>query len=329
MKESVLLGEITCPSGELVLMDGGSLGLWSGELSPDETAEPGTVAAADFEIAGADALTAARSFDRQSGRYLYDIPQHSVAKVHALFQEHCEEHGFQAALRLFPRRVPHRERLRRALKTGAPDFLVAGVPAVPVGDLPADRPLPVTATPGPDGWREIQIWMGAGTPVETRQLGAIVVEQGRFVFADVDALGDWVHEETLDGLADLVFWGRDEELIAAEFRTDRIGILPGDPFGWANMPDEEAYQLAVRLQHRQFAEPQAEFAFDFRPHSHQWQAMAGIRGSIHDAAVVTAGNADVMVTTTSVGDGAFPVRLDLDVAGKPAAIRIAVTRSAL
>ncbi|MEU4690282.1 hypothetical protein [Actinoplanes sp. NPDC023714] len=329
MKESVLLGEITCPSGELVLMDSGRLGLWSGELSPDETAEPGTVAAADFEIAGPDALAAARSFDRQSGRYLYDIPQHGVAKVHAQFQEHCAEHGLQATLRLFPRRVPHRERLRRALKTGARDFLVAGFPAVPVGDLPADRPLPVTATPGPKGWREIQIWMGAGTPVETRRLGDIHVEEERFVFADVGALCSWVHEETLDGLADLVFWGRDEELIAAEFRAGRTGILADDPYGWTDLPDEEAYQLAVRLQHRQHAEPQADFAFDFRPHSHHWQALAGIRGSIHDAAVVTAGDADILVARTSVGDGAFPVRLDLDAAGKPAAIRIDLPQSAL
>ena len=85
MDERVLLGEITCPSGELVLMDGGYLDLWSGDKSPDDTAEPGTVAAADFEIAGLHASAAARSFDRQSGLYLYDIPQHGVAKIHASF----------------------------------------------------------------------------------------------------------------------------------------------------------------------------------------------------------------------------------------------------
>ncbi|RAK28857.1 hypothetical protein B0I29_119195 [Actinoplanes lutulentus] len=320
----MLLGEITCPSGELVLMDGGYLDLWSGDRSPDDTAEPGTVAAADFEIAGLHAAAAARSFARQSGLYLYDIPQHGVAKIHASFAEHCRERNFQAQLRLFPRRVPHRDRFRRAIKGGDPDFLITGVPVVPVGKVPSDRPLPVIAIRGANSWREIQVLFGGGAPVKTRQLGSIFVDHARFVFADVDALGQWVHEETLDGLADLVFWGRDEEQVAAEFHAKRTGTPGDDNFGWLNLPDEKAYQQAVRLQHRQHAEPEVKFAFDFRPHSHHWQVMAGVRASAHDAAAVTVGNAEVMMAMTSVGDGVFPVQLDLDAAGKPAAIRIAV-----
>lgn len=74
MTDSVPLGEITCPSGELVLMDGGYLGLWSGAGAPDSKS------AVDFEIVGPDAEAAARSFDRQPGRMLYDIPEHAVAE---------------------------------------------------------------------------------------------------------------------------------------------------------------------------------------------------------------------------------------------------------
>ena len=66
--ETVQLGEITCRSGELVLMDGGYLGLWSGERSPDEVGQTDDVPAVDLEVVGPDANAAARSFDRQSGR---------------------------------------------------------------------------------------------------------------------------------------------------------------------------------------------------------------------------------------------------------------------
>jgi hypothetical protein len=34
MEEIYELGAITCPSGELVVLDGGHLGMWSGERSP-------------------------------------------------------------------------------------------------------------------------------------------------------------------------------------------------------------------------------------------------------------------------------------------------------
>lgn len=75
MTKIVTLGEVTCPSGELVLMDGGYLGLWSGERAPEEQRHDGFPPAVDFEIVGVDADVAARSFDRQCGRTLYDIPE--------------------------------------------------------------------------------------------------------------------------------------------------------------------------------------------------------------------------------------------------------------
>ncbi|GAA4572232.1 hypothetical protein GCM10023176_34710 [Micromonospora coerulea] len=41
MAEIVLLGEVTCPSGQLVLMDGGYLGLWSGDRAPEDVRQRG------------------------------------------------------------------------------------------------------------------------------------------------------------------------------------------------------------------------------------------------------------------------------------------------
>jgi len=40
MVEVVTLGEITCPSGELVLLDGGHLGVWCGDGAPEEIDDP-------------------------------------------------------------------------------------------------------------------------------------------------------------------------------------------------------------------------------------------------------------------------------------------------
>jgi len=65
MTADVVLGEITVPSGELVLMDGGYLGLWSGHRPPEDVRPDDTPPAFDFEVVGPDAQTAARSFDRQ------------------------------------------------------------------------------------------------------------------------------------------------------------------------------------------------------------------------------------------------------------------------
>lgn len=75
VSEIVVLGEVTCPSSELVLMDGGYLGLWSGDRTPDDVRQPDVAPAVDFEVVGRDADAAARSFDRQSGCTLYYIPQ--------------------------------------------------------------------------------------------------------------------------------------------------------------------------------------------------------------------------------------------------------------
>jgi hypothetical protein len=66
------------------------------------------------------------------------------------------------------------------------------------------------------------------------------------------------------------------------------------------------------------------FAYDFRPHSHHWQVMAGVRASAHEAATITVGGATIMMAMTSVGDGFFPVHPELGESGAPVAVRITV-----
>lgn len=314
-----MLGSVTCPSGHLVLVDGGYLRLWSAQRSPDES---GGDAAVDFEVVGSDADAAARSFDHQAGRRLYDIPEHAVVPFTAKFDEHCRAGGFGASLRPFPRRVPHRDRVRHALEAGDPEFLITGVPVVPIGGVPTGRALRVVATRGQWGWARIRIELGGGTVVERRPLGTIRVDHARFAFADADALGSWVHDDPLDGLADVVFWGGDEDAIAEEFEARRTRTPGDDTFGWVDLPVREAYRLAVALEERRGVAPERRFAVDFRPHSHHWQAMRAVRASEHEAATLAVGGADVMLAMTSVGDGFFPAHLDVDAAGAPVAVEI-------
>jgi hypothetical protein len=61
--------------------------------------------------------------------------------------------------------------------------------------------------------------MACPVPGERRPLTRIGVDHTRFAFADSDALGHWEHDDSLDGLADVVFWGEDE--VAAEFGARR------------------------------------------------------------------------------------------------------------
>jgi predicted enzyme related to lactoylglutathione lyase len=60
------------------------------------------------------------------------------------------------------------------------------------------------------------------------------------------------------------------------------------------------------------------------PHSHHWQVMAGVRAAEHEAATINVGGADIMMAMTSIGDGVFPIHVDLEASGGPIAVRITI-----
>jgi hypothetical protein len=316
MTTEVALGEVTCPSGQLVIMDGGYLGMWSGQRVPDDEEHPAT----DFDVIGPDAEAAAESFNRQTGTRLYDIPAHGVAEFVATFDEHCREHGHDASLRAFEQQVPHRERVGYAIATREPGFLIMGVPVLAI-EVPAGRALPVTAVPGEHGWKSMRIGFSDEPVAESWVFWEIGVDHARFVFGDAEALGSWEHDRPIDGRADLVFWGRDQEQVAAEFDAPRLG----DQHGWIDLPVEEAYERGLAVEARRNEPGGPTFAFDFRPHSHHWRVMALVRASDREAGVIRVGGADILMAMTSVGDGFFPAYIDVDAAGNPVALRIAIT----
>ncbi|MFI6211371.1 hypothetical protein ACIBCD_05195 [Nocardia brasiliensis] len=278
----------------------------------------------DLEIVGQDAESAARAFDRQIGRMLYDIPAHAIQQFRGSFDEMCRRDRLDASLRAFDRQVPHRQRVHRAITAGDSGFIISGVPVVTVGGVPIVRPLPVVAKAANDCWEYLRIIFSDSAVASVRRLGSVGIDHARFAFADAAALDAWEHELSIDGLADVVFWGLHRDEIADEFESPRTGVPGDDTYGWRDIPVAEAYAKAVALHERRNRAPERRFAVDFRPHSHHWQVMAGVRAAEHEAATVDVGGARILFAMTSVGDGFFPVQLELDDHGAPVGLRISI-----
>jgi hypothetical protein len=333
--QRVRLGDITCPSGDLVIIDGGYLEIWSGERSPDQidpmllgVDDPDTAAdirgALDFEVVGPDAVVA-RLFleERQPGQSLYDVPVSSANAFVEAFETLCRDNGLDATLRA-TERVPHRQRVRAA-GTGA--LAIFGVPAVAVHGLPTDRPLWVEAV-GEDGlWDSIDVVLSAADVSSSQRLGTVGVDWARLAFADADALSAWKHSEAIDGLADVVFWGRSQEQAAQAYGAPAIATTgEAGTYGWADLPLAEAVTRARAVLAWTDEEPDRKLMVDFRPHSHHWQVMAKVRASQTDSGVIEVAGARILFAMTSRGDGSFPVYADRDAAGDLVALRVVVAQ---
>ncbi|MFF5790184.1 hypothetical protein ACFY8P_35060 [Streptomyces sp. NPDC012693] len=342
MENMFEMGAIRCPSGTLVLIDGGHLGLWSGDRSPadidpaslgiaDAAMAADVTGAVDFVVAGPDASEAVRTFDRQPGCRLHDIPASRAAELEAAFAGHCRSAALDAWLEALPVREPHAHRAVRTGEEGGGGFSVFGVPVVAVGGVPRDRHLPVLATRVDHGdgvderWSEISIRMREGQAASSVSLGDVGVDWARVLFGDVDALNAWQHDASVDGLADVAFWGAAADEAAAVFAAPELGE-PGEDgvHGWTALPVAEAWDRALALSLWK-DEGGRRMAVDFRPHSHHWQIMREVRASPVGAGSVRLGDARVLCAMTSWGDGFFPVVADLDSSGDLLAVRVRFT----
>jgi hypothetical protein len=194
--EIVALGEVRCPSGQLVVMDGGALGMWSGETCPADldpcdwgVTEAATVAeirgAVDFEVVGPDAALAS-----PYGRHRYDVPASQVPDFVAGFEQQCRGRGWNAELVSFARQVPHRERVRRCAAGDEPEFAVFGMPAVAI-DVPSDRWLRMGAQRSDGqwlGWSQMIVRVADAPVTSTVEAGRVHVDAARLAFTDADAL---------------------------------------------------------------------------------------------------------------------------------------------
>ncbi|MGE5182326.1 MAG: hypothetical protein ACM31C_09710 [Acidobacteriota bacterium] len=189
-------------------------------------------------------------------------------------------------------------------------------------EVPSGRELLVVGTRVGKGrfgdcWDHVAVKLGSGEIASSKKLGEAGVDFARLVCMDLGALDHWQHEDSLDGRADFVFWGRDAELLAQAMRA------PATPegHGWIDLPVAEAEAKALQAE-RLKEEHHWLLATDFRPHSHHFQALAAARRSKLGAGTIEVGGVKVCLFFTTWGDGVFPIFVDLDGANGPVQVRV-------
>jgi hypothetical protein len=323
----VKLGEVTSPSGTLLIVDAGYLGLWCHDRPPhipkgalgDAELEHKANDSVDLRIEGPDAEAAGRSFHRQwHPGYLYDIQRDGLPSLEGAFRRHVLSNSWKAHLVILPERVTHLHRVELALAhgKGAGYVQLSGLGCVAVGGVPVDRGLTLVGErKETNRWKHISIECRPElTSKRSEVLGEVMVDRARLMVADVDALGSWVHETSLDGKADLVFWGKD----AAEAATRlNAPLLPEGVHGWTDLSVEEA-----EIQGEKAHALGMHLVVDFRPHSHHFDLMAQVRASESESGTLSVGGARMCGFMTTWGDGMFPVVRELGPDGELVRIRI-------
>lgn len=331
----VRIGEITAPSGTVLVMDTGYLYLWAHDRPPvypeghGASAEVVAIAnsAVELRIDGADAEAAGKLLNRQwHPRYLFDIPRESIPDFEELLGKVTKEHKLDARLTILPERIPHRKRvdLTVAQGKGAGQAQVHGIWVPAIGGLPTDRALEIFAervTEGTEAGRWSRVWLQCAQEspiVRSERVGCAMVDWARLMFADVDALGSWEHERPIDGQADFVFWGLDAGNLAELSQAPK---LDERTYGWVNMPIRDTVKHGERAEALRETHS-LKVATDFRPHSHHYIVLSQIRGSATESGTVQVGNAQLCAFMTTWGDGIFDVYRDFGPTGQLVRVRI-------
>lgn len=195
-------------------------------------------------------------------------------------------------------------------------------PQIVKAKVPADRELSVIGVRVgcgrfSDCWDHVSVVLGDGDVHHSKKLGEVGVDFARLVCMDHAALDQWQHEDSLDGLADVMFWGRDEKALAAAMRAPRTR----DGHGWSNLTVAVAEAKLIEAE-RKKAENKWLLATDFRPHSHHFHALAAARANPKGAGEMDLGSSRMLLFFTSWGDGVYPIYLDTDTDDRPVCVRI-------
>ncbi len=195
-------------------------------------------------------------------------------------------------------------------------------PAIVKADVPTDRPLTITGTRVGRGrfadcWDHVSINLADGDVHRSRKLGDAGVDFARIACIDFRALDKWQHEDSLDGLADVMFWGRDEAQLAKALRAPKTK----EGYGWKDLDLMDAESKVMEAEILK-AENSWLLNVDFRPHSHHFHALAAARANSAGAGGLEVGGSKMLLFFTSWGDGVFPIFLDLDAEDRPVRVRI-------
>lgn len=201
-------------------------------------------------------------------------------------------------------------------------------PQIVKTEVPHDRELPVIgARVGrgrfADCWDHVAIQIADGEVHGSKKLGEAGVDFARLVCVDHASLDQWQHEDSLDGLADVMFWGRDEAQLARAMRALRTR----EGYGWSNLTVADAEAKLMEAE-RLKAQNEWRLATDFRPHSHHFHALAAARANPNGAGELDLGGGRMLLFFTSWGDGVYPIYLDVDSDDRPVRVRIQLATAA-
>jgi hypothetical protein len=195
-------------------------------------------------------------------------------------------------------------------------------PSIIKATVPSDRALPVIGTRVGTGrfsdcWDNVSVIVGDGEITHAKKLGEAGVDFARLILIDHGALDHWQHEDSLDGKADFIFWGKDELILARVTGAPKLK----EGYGWTNIAVADA-EAKADLADRKKAENSWKLQTDLRPHTHHFHALAAARASKDGAGAMELAGTQLLLVLTSWGDGVFPIYLDLDAANLPVRVRI-------
>jgi len=173
-------------------------------------------------------------------------------------------------------------------------------------------------------WREVSVVFAPDLAVaQSVEIGQAVVDCARLMFIDAVALSQWRDDESLDGKADFVFWGRDAALLAAAIGAEELD----EGFGWRDLDVEECVRRGTEAE-RVKEERGWKLATDYRPHTHHYSVLAQARASATESGVLDLAGSRLCMFFTTWGDGVFPVFRDVAADGTLVRLRIQLETSA-
>lgn len=327
------LGTVTTLSGQLIILDTGCLNLWSHDKipvlsdgileTPEATADANS--SVDLHLVGSDAEEAGKLLGMSwHPLYVYDqTPDHF--ELSRKLDEIIRLHKLDARFETISPRIPHLQRTRFAIDygKGAGEVQFHGIWGVAFESAPIGKPLRVVGERASDTdstcWKRVVVQLRPELRIaSSKKIGCLLVDEARLLIADLESLSAWRHEESLDGKADFVFWGKDAAQVAQQFDATQISL---DEYGWLDLLEEVAVEIGTKVEFH-VRKNNLKLATDFRPHSHHWQVMKGTRSSPTQSSTIDFNGVKICNFMTTWGDGAFDVYRDLAPSGELAQVRI-------
>ncbi len=322
--DEVRLGHVTAPSGRLVVLDLELTRYW------EHGASYGRNGGADLMLVGPDAERAGIAYDDSHHPiFLFDVDD--AERAAAEFDEFARERGFEARARALPRRITPRARVDLGLETSPVSVVeYEGLWGVALGGLPTDQPMEVIGYASSDresatGWARLDLVVDPERePSRSVTLRGVSIDSGQFLFADLVALDDFRGCVSLDGLADVAFWGEHAAALARALDAEQLDELS---WGWRDATRSQAEAHYFRLRE---AMGRLELPVEtrLRPHGHDEELARQLRSGAGRTGSILLDGARVLATDMRSGEGLYDVTVWTDDTGQVVRLEVPLQQHA-